>query len=473
MKTHLHLPKLASIAGAVLLALSAQIATADYSSTVAGFSPLGYWRLDETAAAPALNKLANSGTAGSSADGFGVMDVVNGQSGVVGTSVRLNNPGVTIGYAGSKIEVPYSAAIAPNYPFSVEFWAKPNALPASDTTGVCPLSCFNQNWFGGANRSGWLFYVRETGRWQFRLGLTSGYAAIVSGTSGNASPGVWQHIVATYDGSTVRLYANGVQIASAASSAASTGWLPNTQSSLRIGGTPLNGNLSDNPAPLFNNTGQGHSGNRGWDGWMDEVAIYTNVLDASTVAAHYSAATTNNAGYGAQILAASPAGYWNLDEPVVTAPNQSTFPIVANSGTLGTAADGTNMWGSLTAQTGSSFGGLGVNNKACFLDSVNGYIALPDAAGLHFSGNITLMAWVKPTVQDFFRDIIAHGWDGGHQETFLRISRGVGGTGAGDANYYEVGATDNTTYTYKIAAWNSGGAIQSCPATAAGGEAVG
>jgi hypothetical protein len=67
---------------------------------------------------------------------------------------------------------------------------------------------------------------------------------------------------------------------------------------------------------------------------------------------------------------------------------------------------------------------------------------------LHFTGQITLMAWVKPRTEDFFRDIIVHGWDDTFSETFLRISRGGGPTGYGDdnSNYYEVGATDGATF---------------------------
>src|SRR5207249_1447850 len=67
-------------------------------------------------------------------------------------------------------------------------------------------------------------------------------------------------------------------------------------------------------------------------------------------------------------------------------------------------------------------------------------------AALNLSNTITLMAWIKPTVKDFFRDILAHGWDGARQETFLRISRGGGNSGYGDGNYYELGVTDGAGY---------------------------
>ncbi len=436
------------LAGALLLALySASPVRADYAADVLAQNPLAYWRFNETAAAAPLNSVANSGSLGSVVDGAVVLDVGKGQAGIVGSSIRLNNSGSTIAYGGSKVEIPFNSGLNPAAPFSVEFWAKPNSLPASDTTGVCPISSFNNNWNGGANRSGWLVYVDFHGRWQFRLGLFSGYAATCSATSGNAVAGVWQHVVVTYDGSTVYMYVDGVLVNTTPSSAATTGWLPNTQSTLRIGATPLNGTGSDAPSPGgFNATGQGHGGNRTWDGWMDEVAVYNTVLSAGTVAAHHDAATTNNAGYHTQVLASNPVGYWEMEEAAVTPPDPSTFPIVANSGSLGSAADGTNMWGTLTGQSGAGYTGFGAGNSAVAFDGANGYIGLPDAAGLHFSGNITMMAWVKPSVQDFFRTIIAHGWDLDHKETFLRLSRGVAGSGAGDGNYYEVGVTDNSGY---------------------------
>src|SRR5207249_895162 len=141
---------------------------------------------------------------------------------------------------------------------------------------------------------------------------------------GNASTGVWQHVVGSYDGMTARLFVNGALVGSSnLTPAANAAFRPNTQSALRIGGTMLSGSLSDGPVI----SAGGVSGNRGFDGWVDEVAVYASALSASTIAAHYAAATTNNAGYGAQILAANPAGYWNLNEPAVSPPSADSLPV--------------------------------------------------------------------------------------------------------------------------------------------------
>src|SRR5262249_39445629 len=140
--------------GAMLLALcAAATARADYASDVVAKGPLAYWRFNETAASPPLNKITNSGSLGNIADGYPVQNtdpgVVKGEPGVVGTCLRFHNGGQTdVGNCLSKVDVPWNAALNPKPPFSVEFWAKPTAL-GSDSTGYSPLSNFNPNWNGG------------------------------------------------------------------------------------------------------------------------------------------------------------------------------------------------------------------------------------------------------------------------------------------------------------------------------------
>jgi Concanavalin A-like lectin/glucanases superfamily len=445
----------------MLFAAPAVSAWGDYASTLLSYGPIAYWRFDETVSSPAPFKLANSGTVGTAGDAYAIVTVTNGVTGKVGNAIRLFNPKVggskATPHAETRADVFWNKGL--NSPsFTVEFWVQPtaHAFDASsyDTTGSCPISNFNPNNYGGG-RVGWHFYLVPTGMWNFRLGMTSGYAVNLHATNGTASAGTWQHIAATYDGSTVGLYANGVQIGAVVSSAAVTGWVPNTGSFLRFGATPLTGDEQPTTAdglftPPFNQyENESTSGNRGFDGLLDEVAIYTNALPASTIAAHYDAATTNTAGYGVQILADNPAGYWNFDEPTVTPPSPPTITRLANAGSLGSAADGTNFWGAVTAQPGSGYSGFGGANKALALDGEMGYVAVNDAPGLHISNNITLMAWVKPAARDYNKDIIAHGWDPFGAETFLRITKG---DGYGSGYYYEIGACDGESFNFYASA---------------------
>jgi hypothetical protein len=433
------IPKtIARFAGAALFAAATVwSARADYSSTVLSHSPLAYWQLNETTPSPALNLLTNKGSVGTAGNGVIVRDAVAAQPGKVGNSITLNNTGAGSIDVLGKVDVPFNAALNPKAPFSIELWAYPRR---NDET-LCALSSMNCQYNGGGSRLGWLIYENASVNWQFRLGLISGYAVILSSS---AAPVVnsWQHIVATFDGTTAKIYVNGVL---SGSGAVAAGWAPNTQMPLMFGALPLDGaggNSIDGPACSFG----GIAGYRGFDGGLDEVAIYPSVLSASAVAAHYAAAATP-ATYDATILADSPLGYWNCDDPAVAAPDPNTLPVVTNLGSVGSALNGTNMWGDLAAQSGAGYAGLGSSaNKACFFDGDNGYVALGDDPAMHFSGQITMMAWVKPTSVNYFRNIIGHGWDGNYMETFLRLSQGDDGGGGSDGNnYYEAGCSFDGT----------------------------
>jgi hypothetical protein len=445
-------PARSCLAAVSLILLCGVLPTrADYSNTVASFNPRGYWRFNETAASPALNKVVNASTLGSVLDGYVILDATKGEAGIVGNSVRFINAGVSATICGSKVDVPFSYALNPSGPFSVELWVKPNAL-GSDTTGMALFSSMSGD-FASSARVGYLMYMDNTGRFEWRLGNLGGYAGVVKSPNNaayNATVGLWRHVVGVFDGTQTRIYVNGTNVANSTLTAATiAALLQNSQSSFRMGGTPFNGSLSDYPLV----SAGGVSGNRGIDGWLDELAVYNYALTTNQCAAHFAAAATNTAGYSAQILADNPVGYWPMNDAAQTAPNTNTYVTVANSGSVGSAANGKVVWGGLTAQSGSSNPGFGAGNNAVLLDGANGYVKIPSAAGLDFSGNITMMAWVKPQVKNFFRDIIARGWDGNTAETFLRIARGTDlfGTGYGITNHYEVGATDAAGTAYDSA----------------------
>jgi hypothetical protein len=454
----LTIPKtIARFAGAALLvAASICTARADYASTLQALGPVAYWPFTETAPSPAPFVLTNYGSVGPVADAHATSTCTNGVPGIVGNALQFSNPSGASGYGTTFANVYYNPGL--NTPaFSVEFWAKPTALdlPGSfDATGCCPISNFNPNNFG-ASRAGWLFYLAPSGQWSLRLGLTSGYAAITYATNFTATANTWQHVVATYDGSTIKLYVNGTQYCNYSSSAALTGWAPNPGSFLRFGNNPLFDNTTltaDGNGYLPWNSYYDVSGNRGYDGLLDEIAVYTNVLSPATIAAHYAAAATP-ATYDATILAAQPAGYWNFDEPAITAPNPATLPFAANSGSLGSSANGTNGWGAVAAQAGPSYPGFPAGDKAVAFDGYTGSLTVKDAPGLHFTNSISLVAWVKPLADNYVHDIIEQGFDGAGQENFLRITRGYGNGGDQYGNlppfingayygYYEVGATE-------------------------------
>jgi hypothetical protein len=124
---------------------------------------------------------------------------------------------------------------------------------------------------------------------------------------------------------------NGVPVASRAIS----GYRANDARPFRIGTTCFDGLLGDIGT---------YAGNRGFDGWLEEVAFYGAALSANDIAAHYSAATTNGAGYASLVLANNPIGYWRLGEP--------GNPPAVNLGSLGTNADGNYVYSPTQAKPG-------------------------------------------------------------------------------------------------------------------------
>jgi len=392
---------------------------ADYASTVQSFNPIAYWRFSETATVPPAMKAANAGSLGEAGSGYGVLDVTTGEPGMVGNAARFVNTGWTVGYCGSKIDVSHNPALNPDGSFTAEFWAKPTSLV---TDFFSPLASISTD-ANSTDRSGWLFYMTSANKWLFRIGGTGSYSGLAEG--GVIQPNQWQHVVGVYDAATktVSVYVNGQLVNGPVSAAGGNGFSPNTVRNFRIGGSTFNGNLGS------------YAGNRGFDGWLDEVALYNGVLSDERIAAHYNVAINDNANYATAVLADNPVGYWRLDEPAYTLPDPSTFPAAANEGSAGAAARGTYQPGTTAGIDGPPFSGLGPDNKAASLSGVVGQIAVPDAEALDFTGPVTLMGWVRPTSAGTMRSIVAHGPGGG--SLFLRINAGN----------YEMGGSDGTTET--------------------------
>jgi len=335
-------------------------APTDFAPSLAGLNPLAYWRLNETNRVAAAAVVGNSGSLGSDSAGFDISGVLQRQPGIVSNCFRFSNPSWIVSFLGSHVDVPYQAALNPNGPFAIELWAK----PAQQTIDLfCPACSMDPFQNAGNSRSGWIIY-QDTNSWQFRLGGFNGYAVTVSG--GAVQANVWQHIVGVYDGTNASLYVNGLLVGGPS---LVSGFSPNTSKPLRLGATSIP--------------------NRTYDGWVDEPALYGGVLSASQIAAHYAAVTTNNSGYGAQILAAHPLGYWHLEESAYS----PSDPVALNIGSLAPMGNGSFQVGALPGVPGVPTTGFDPLNYACQFQS-GAYIDVA-APYLNLTGPLTLSAWVK------------------------------------------------------------------------------
>ncbi len=340
---------------AVALALISN-ARADYPSEVLADGPLAYYRLNENVTTPTFDVATNAGSLGALGNGT-YASTTHGAAGAI--VAQPGNTAVTFPGAGS-LSVPYQAALNVAGPFTFEFWAKPVAAASA-----CPASSIR------LGNSGWLFYnsTLVAGQWSFR---TINSASANQNTSGGTvTPGVWQHVVGVWDGTANILYVNGVQVATTPTAT----FLPNSDPTL-----PLTvGARSDN----------GFQDN----GTFDEAAYYATALTPAQILAHYQNGTNAAPAtpYHTLIAADGAVGYWRMSEPT------PAYPVAANAGTLGAAANANYQGGVINDASGPSspaFPGFGASNPSGSFDGNSGFVDSPLGL-LNNRAKFTVMGWVK------------------------------------------------------------------------------
>ena len=129
-------------------------------------------------------------------------------------------------------------------PYTLEVWMYPTANPGASTwTGI-----FNREDGSGGSRDGYNIYLNGSASNTLYLATErffTGSATQIGYTYNDSDLlNIWHHVVVTYDGTTLRLYRNGVQL----NSATSTGNITNTSKTLEIGrrggGSYFNGRLN-------------------------------------------------------------------------------------------------------------------------------------------------------------------------------------------------------------------------------------
>ena len=218
-----------------------------YAATVLSDAPVAYWRLDDSSTATAKDASGN-GHDGSYQGGvtLGVQGAIAGDS---DTAVQFDGND-----AEMLATVPGSFDFTGNAPYSVEVWAKPASSLAA--MGLVGKSVYEADaggylgWYVASSTDGYLDNWRNNDE------------------TGNPAPapGVFIHVVATYDGTNLALYVNGQPFVSGPSPAP----LAATGAPLMAGGVADWGMFT---------------------GVLDELAIYDKALSQARIAAHYARGT--------------------------------------------------------------------------------------------------------------------------------------------------------------------------------------
>ena len=175
---------------------------------------------------------------------------------------------------------------------SFSIWIKKaTALPASGSNANNE-TIFRQDSNGNPD-----FYIGFThdGKFEFALKTSSAYNELEVNSGNFSDWNSWVHIVATYDGSSQKLYKNGSQIGSAS----------------------LSGNVNYNSSHDFGFGYSPHgSGSEFFDGEIDEFSVWNDALSAAEITALYNSGNSLNAAANAGNYTSSGnlQGYWKMNE---------------------------------------------------------------------------------------------------------------------------------------------------------------
>ena len=216
--------------------------------------PASYWKLDEAAGTSAAD------SAGAATGTYTNGPVLNQASGVRDAGTAVTFDGVN-DYAAMGDVLDYAGTAS----FSAEAWVNRGTVNEASWRRV--LS--KERYVSSTDKGGWSIQINGSGdaaphtigfyRWNGTTGqdLAKGATALAAGR--------WYHVVATYDGATLRVYVNGALDGSTAGSVS----VENHTQQFAVG------KLS-NGASYYN-------------GLLDEVAVYGFALSAQQVGEHYNA----------------------------------------------------------------------------------------------------------------------------------------------------------------------------------------
>ncbi|MBV9255348.1 MAG: hypothetical protein JO054_14040, partial [Actinobacteria bacterium] len=349
-------------------AATTPLKSANYPSTIRPSAPLAWWRLGETSGTTAADASGN-GHAGTYV-GSPSLSQTGAISGDTDKAVKFNGTSQSVTTSG----VPDFAGAAP---FSLEAWVK----PATTDTGNPRILAKETS---SGTHQGYLLYLHNN-TVNFQRYDTAGAAD--TATTASAIPTTsFSHLVATYDGATMRIYVNGVLSASQASTR-SMASLP--------GGTQLN--LALGQSSRLNGT-------------IDEAAVYDHALSTVEVASHTATGTASNPAptYAPNVLADAPQGYWRLGE---------------TSGTTAADASGNGHTGTYVASpTLSQTGAIsGDTDKAAKFNGTTQQVTTTGVSSFTGVSPFSLEAWVKPAATDAsFRRILSKE-SGGSPNTGYRL----------------------------------------------------
>lgn len=318
-----------------------------YAANVVYDSPAAYWRMGESTGTRAFDQ-SGGGNNGTYSGGFAL-----GQSGALAT-----DSATAVGLDGSSgfVALADNPTLYGTALVTVEVWVKANAwVPGG--------SIFNRRTTG--NVGGWdidvastsgqiVFYVYVAGSWRSTT------------TANGLVAGAWHHLVGTYDGSNLQVYADGV-----------------------LGASTAFAGSANNPSGPAVWIGRNIVSTYYFNGLIQEAAEYGYALSGARVVAHYNAgraAPLSGYPYPNAVTSDRPIGYWRLGETAAVAGSQA-------SDSSGSGNPGTYVGGFTPGQGGAI---ANDSNHSVRFNGTTGYVSLGNPAAFQIT-TATVEAWVSTT----------------------------------------------------------------------------
>jgi len=229
----------------------------DYKTEVVGDTPYFYWRLDETTGTAITDSSGGTSRPGSLLAQTYAMN----QTG----ALTSESPNRAIGFTVASVTT--NSSYAGLGTFSVEAWVK-----TTSTSGGRILGFGNGNGQSPSPAVDRQLYLAPNGKAYFGIG--SAKTTVASNSTINN--GQWHHVVGTYTSGSggMKLYVDGaLQGSTSATPQNFTGWW-------RAGAERLTG-WPGNPTDDY------------FEGTLDELAVYSDVLTPTEISSHYGNAANN------------------------------------------------------------------------------------------------------------------------------------------------------------------------------------
>jgi hypothetical protein len=269
----------------------------------------------------------------------------NGNTGTTAnTTWSTGHAGSALSFNGTSswVTVPDAPELDLTSGMTLEAWVKPSQL-----NGLWRSAILKET---NGELSYGLYASTDTGPPSGHVLVGAAPDTYVRGASAPAV-GAWTHVAATYDGSTLRVFVNGVQ----ESSKSVSGPITTSTGALRIGGNAVWGEY--------------------FAGQIDDVRVYNRALGAAEV-------KSDMATPVAAPAAPTPSGL------------VAAYAFDAGSGTTAADASGQGNTGTIANATWTTAGHSGA---ALSFNGTNAMVSVADAPELDLTTAMTLEAWVKPT----------------------------------------------------------------------------